>query len=139
MEYYYASECGIVFLHITIHGPAYRNVYVIINTRKTRAKFRTHSPNNALHSSSSVAIISYCNPYTDVNECTSGNGGCERTCTNVDGSFHCSCPQGFTLSPDGRGCDGETVHASYSDISLISKTFDPLLLYVEASSFSTEP
>ena len=55
-----------------------------------------------------LAMISNCNLNTDVNECTSGNGGCEGTCTNVEGSFHCSCPpQGFTLSPDGRGCDGE--------------------------------
>ncbi|CAI8023734.1 Signal peptide, CUB and EGF-like domain-containing protein 1 [Geodia barretti] len=41
----------------------------------------------------------------DVNECASGNGGCEGTCTNVEGSYPLPLStQGCTLGPDGR-CD----------------------------------
>ena len=33
---------------------------------------------------------------TDINECTSQNGGCEQICTNSNGSFQCSCYSGFS-------------------------------------------
>ena len=41
----------------------------------------------------------------DVDECDTGNGGCEQTCTNNDGSFQCFCNQGFELASDGFSCD----------------------------------
>ncbi|CAL4108212.1 unnamed protein product, partial [Meganyctiphanes norvegica] len=34
---------------------------------------------------------------TDVNECLDNNGGCDQICTNVFGSFNCSCDEGFYL------------------------------------------
>ena len=42
----------------------------------------------------------------DVNECDTGNGGCDQMCTNNDGSFQCSCNQGFVLAGDTLSCDG---------------------------------
>ena len=44
---------------------------------------------------------------TDVNECTTNNGGCDHYCTNTIGSFFCSCYPGYTLDGDGRTCQGE--------------------------------
>ncbi|CAH1245436.1 SCUBE1 [Branchiostoma lanceolatum] len=35
---------------------------------------------------------------TDVNECSSGNGGCDHTCVNTQGSYHCTCQTGYLLS-----------------------------------------
>lgn len=35
------------------------------------------------------------------------NGGCENFCTNSEGSYECSCQQGFALMPDHRTCTGE--------------------------------
>ncbi|XP_078693848.1 uncharacterized protein LOC144923323 isoform X2 [Branchiostoma floridae x Branchiostoma belcheri] len=35
---------------------------------------------------------------TDVNECSSGNGGCDHTCVNTQGSYHCTCRTGYLLS-----------------------------------------
>lgn len=49
---------------------------------------------------------------TDVNECEvfrldQGGKLCVHECVNVPGSYHCSCPTGYKLLPDGRSCEGE--------------------------------
>ena len=43
----------------------------------------------------------------DVNECALLNGQCTQTCTNIPGSFVCSCDQGYFLSSDRLTCNGE--------------------------------
>ncbi len=43
---------------------------------------------------------------SDENECETRNGGCEHECKNTEGSFLCSCRDGFQLAPDGRSCLG---------------------------------
>ena len=42
----------------------------------------------------------------DVDECNEGLENCDHNCTNVDGSFECSCRHGFRLAPDGHSCFG---------------------------------
>ena len=44
--------------------------------------------------------------FTDVDECTVGNGGCEQVCNNIQGSFLCDCHQGYLLNIDGFSCQG---------------------------------
>ena len=46
----------------------------------------------------------------DTNECNSNNGGCNQTCINEIGSFHCECDIGYTLDDDGLGCTGTCVY-----------------------------
>ncbi|KAG5831414.1 hypothetical protein ANANG_G00303480 [Anguilla anguilla] len=46
----------------------------------------------------------------DVNECEvykqdRGIKLCVHACVNVPGSFHCSCPEGYKLLPNGRSCE----------------------------------
>lgn len=41
---------------------------------------------------------------TDVNECISNTGGCNQGCNNTDGSFICTCDDGYALSDDERTC-----------------------------------
>ncbi len=43
----------------------------------------------------------------DVNECAIGTDDCHdnATCTNIDGSYHCTCEQAF--SGNGRNCTGK--------------------------------
>ena len=33
-----------------------------------------------------------------------------QTCTNVPGSFTCSCRNGYLIAPDGRGCNGKCLN-----------------------------
>ena len=42
----------------------------------------------------------------DVNECASKNGACDHTCNDTDGSYYCTCHDGFSLDSDNRGCSG---------------------------------
>ena len=49
---------------------------------------------------------------SDVNECSTENGGCEHTCTDTTGSFVCSCSNGYFLEGNGLNCTGKIVHKS---------------------------
>ena len=44
----------------------------------------------------------------DVNECTINNGGCEANCMDTEGSYVCSCEEGFELNINQHNCDGES-------------------------------
>jgi hypothetical protein len=46
-------------------------------------------------------------PYPDRDECSGGPSPCSHSCHNAPGHFSCSCPEGFTLTWDGRNCRGE--------------------------------
>ena len=43
----------------------------------------------------------------DIDECAESSVVCEQVCTDTDGSFQCSCRNGFRLGSNGRSCDGE--------------------------------
>ena len=47
--------------------------------------------------------------FSDVNECATLNGGCSQICTNIIGSYYCSCSIGYLLSADNRTCNGTYV------------------------------
>uniref|UniRef100_A0A8D2MM21 EGF-like domain-containing protein n=1 Tax=Zonotrichia albicollis TaxID=44394 RepID=A0A8D2MM21_ZONAL len=38
----------------------------------------------------------------DIDECTITNGGCDTHCSNSEGSYECSCSEGYALMPDKR-------------------------------------
>ncbi|XP_070542305.1 uncharacterized protein [Ptychodera flava] len=42
---------------------------------------------------------------SDIDECSSNNGNCGQTCVNEDGSYHCTCSNGYELNNDGLACD----------------------------------
>ena len=42
----------------------------------------------------------------DIDECNDFNEGCAQTCTNVNGSYTCSCSTGYVLSNDAHNCTG---------------------------------
>lgn len=43
----------------------------------------------------------------DIDECTITNGGCDTHCSNSEGSYECSCSEGYALMPDKRSCAGQ--------------------------------
>ena len=48
----------------------------------------------------------YMSTTLDINECSSTTtNNCEHICTNTDGSFTCSCNDGYVLQPDGHSCE----------------------------------
>ena len=52
----------------------------------------------------------------DTNECLSSDHGCEDFCHNSEGSYSCSCRDGYVLNEDGRtcSCGGRFTEASGS-------------------------
>ena len=42
----------------------------------------------------------------DIDECLIDNGRCAHTCDNTDGSYQCSCWDGYELTSDGHNCTG---------------------------------
>ncbi len=44
--------------------------------------------------------------YSDYNECTDNNGGCEQECLNTISSYICQCKDGFILDSNGANCTG---------------------------------
>ena len=54
--------------------------------------------------------------YTDINECLIDNGGCEFSCTNLEGTnsttglgYQCGCDNGYQLAPNNHNCIGTCV------------------------------
>ena len=43
----------------------------------------------------------------DIDECALDLAECGHTCANTQGSFVCSCDEGFLLDEDGKSCSGE--------------------------------
>ena len=40
----------------------------------------------------------------DTNECIENRDSCEHVCTNTEGTFQCSCLDGYILDSDGANC-----------------------------------
>ena len=55
----------------------------------------------SIHALQSLTFI-----LTDINECATGNGGCEVYCTDTAGSFTCSCDNHEILDDTGLFCVG---------------------------------
>ena len=49
--------------------------------------------------------------FTDIDECQT-ESRCQHVCLNSIGSFHCTCPNGYQLSANGRTCQGNGVAIS---------------------------
>lgn len=54
-------------------------------------------------------ILLYVNSVSgiDVNECLNGSSGCAHVCHDTDGSFSCSCNDGYILGSNGKSCTGK--------------------------------
>ena len=58
--------------------------------------------------------------FVDVNECLIDNGDCAQTCENMDGSYQCSCWNGYELTSDNYTCTGMKMAIIMCDVYLYS-------------------
>ncbi|MED6269212.1 Bone morphogenetic protein 1, partial [Characodon lateralis] len=42
--------------------------------------------------------------FSDIDECSKGNGGCQHKCVNTFGSYRCQCRSGFMLHDNQHDC-----------------------------------
>ena len=45
--------------------------------------------------------------HSDTDECSEGTSGCDHNCTNTDGSYYCTCTDGYELETDNNTCTGD--------------------------------
>ena len=74
-----------------------------------------------------LMLIHYCG--LDINECNTSNGGCNQTCVNEVGSYHCECRIGYTLNSNNHSCDGK--------VTTITRCLSLFLLYIDNNECST--
>ena len=46
--------------------------------------------------------------HSDIDECERGTDGCDHNCTNTDGSYYCTCMDGYILQSDNHTCTGDS-------------------------------
>ena len=51
--------------------------------------------------------------HTDINECMASSSPCGQICSNTEGSFECSCNNGYELDDDQRTCIGKLTIRMY--------------------------
>ena len=44
--------------------------------------------------------------HVDIDECALRISGCKQQCTNTNGSYYCTCRNGFSLQNDNKSCKG---------------------------------
>ena len=69
-------------------------------------EYRRHHRNSPATLHVALLYLYYVNDWmADINECEQGND-CHQLCQNTEGSFLCSCNEGFTLTGDRKNCTG---------------------------------
>ena len=65
-----------------------------------------------------IHVRTYVCTYIDINECLIENGGCEFSCTNLEGinsttgvGYQCGCDYGYQLASNNHDCDGAYIYA----------------------------
>ena len=64
--------------------------------------------------------LHYFNPsllFKDVNECIEEKGCCDHVCEDTEGSFICSCFEGYSLMEDQARCQGKLDFSSFPHFS----------------------
>ena len=84
--------------------------------------------------SCNAGFVSASNLCVDVDECQTANGGCSQNCLNTNnGSFLCSCSEGYRLS-GLTSCVGEWALISKDMVMIIN--FILIYVYVFSSTVS---
>ena len=60
--------------------------------------------------------------HSDIDECVEGFDGCDHNCTNTNGSYFCTCLDGYELQTDNHTCTGDdsiSYVATYNYVALV--------------------
>uniref|UniRef100_A0A8C5IGW8 EGF-like domain-containing protein n=1 Tax=Junco hyemalis TaxID=40217 RepID=A0A8C5IGW8_JUNHY len=68
----------------------------------------------------------------DFDECTV-YGTCSQTCTNTEGSYTCSCVEGYLLQPDNRSCKAKNEPVDRPPVLLIANSQNILATYLSGA------
>ena len=65
----------------------------------------------------------------DINECDPAKElhRCSQTCINTEGSYNCSCTEGYELKKDGYECEGNCSHSATYPYQIEHDSQSPLL------------
>ncbi len=70
-------------------------------------ELKTNHDNTSLPHNFAIICAATFALLTDIDECELNNGGCWHNCMNTDGSFMCSCNDGYILDDiDKMSCLG---------------------------------
>ena len=102
LESSFVTECTPYKLSI-LNPHTYSLTYIVHTHTHTHLHTLTHTPTHThthLHTHTGV--------FTDEDECALMTHDCSgvAACVNTVGSFYCSCPPGYTISPEGNTCLG---------------------------------
>ena len=64
-----------------------------------------------LNNNNNNNILFYSGP--DINECTENIDNCTHGCIDTEGSYYCTCPNGYELRKDNTTCVGESISHSF--------------------------
>ena len=59
-----------------------------------------------------------------MDECLESNGGCQHVCHDTEGSFTCSCNDGYALAEDELACDSKYIHKRLKCVTASSELDD---------------
>lgn len=57
--------------------------------------------------------------FTDIDECSLATTPCDQECTNLNGSFQCTCRPGYSLEEDKTACSSMS-YLCYSEVNFSS-------------------
>ena len=56
-----------------------------------------------------MSLFNHVTPYiVDTDECLQVPKPCDQLCSNLDGSYNCSCIDGFAIDPSNNTCEGNS-------------------------------
>ena len=84
----------------------YMCMYKIGSNNSYGTKIMLHWAQWYMYVCISTFTVSFYLCIIDIDECAPNNGGCQHTCNNINGSFYCTCNDGYTLNRDGKSCTG---------------------------------
>ncbi|OXB56787.1 UNVERIFIED_CONTAM: hypothetical protein H355_013349, partial [Colinus virginianus] len=70
--------------------------------------------------------------FPDFDECTV-YGTCSQSCTNTEGSYTCSCVEGYLLQPDNRSCKAKNEPVDRPPVLLIANSQNILATYLSGA------